>query len=564
MAFPSGPSNGQVTTIGGITYTYNSTKTAWVRTPSVGANLSVFSTVITGTTPSTSTTSGALQVTGGIGTQGNLNVGGRFSVAGAVSSSINITDTTLSSSHTTGALVVAGGIGANGNIHIPSAYQFHIGSDIVSGSFPNTLLQINSNVNSYQQLSLQNINSGGSASSDIVATADNGSDTVNYIDMGINSSTYNDAAFTISGPNDGYLYTNGGNLVIGTQTSGSNDLIKFHTGGTLAANVRALIRDTGMDVFGNLSVGSDISLGHFDFNTESGSLMLTGSNVEFVIQGITSEPTSPSTGNLVVYSKNIGGRMLLKIKGPSGLDTPLQPMLAMNKISWWSPPGNSTTVPAVVGFNAFTAQGTVTARNVATTNIVTYTKRLGYVSAGTSGSLCGHYDTVAQHTVGAGDGVLGGFYYVCRFASSDAVAQTAARMFVGVSSSVSAATNVEPTTLTNCIGVAVNQADTNLRIVWGGSAAQTSIDLSSNFPGKTASVDLYELSLYSSSSSNNSVGYRVLRVATGQTAQGTLTGVAGTALPASTTLLAHRAWKSTNAAAAVGLDIISVYMETDQ
>lgn len=77
MAFPSGPTNGQIATIGGITYTYNSTKTAWVRTPSVGANLSVFSTVITGSTPSTSTTSGALQVTGGAGVQGNLYVGGQ-------------------------------------------------------------------------------------------------------------------------------------------------------------------------------------------------------------------------------------------------------------------------------------------------------------------------------------------------------------------------------------------------------------------------------------------------------------------------------------------------------
>jgi hypothetical protein len=80
MAFPSGPTNGQVATIGGITYTYNSTKTAWVRTPSVGANLSAFSTVITGTTPSTSTTSGALQVNGGAGVQGNLHVGQKLYV----------------------------------------------------------------------------------------------------------------------------------------------------------------------------------------------------------------------------------------------------------------------------------------------------------------------------------------------------------------------------------------------------------------------------------------------------------------------------------------------------
>jgi hypothetical protein len=110
MAFPSSPTNGQIATVGGITYTYNSTKTAWVRTPSVGSNLSVFSTVITGSTPSTSTTSGALQVTGGIGTQGNLNVGGR----------INITNTTASTSTTTGALQVTGGVGVQGALYTAS------------------------------------------------------------------------------------------------------------------------------------------------------------------------------------------------------------------------------------------------------------------------------------------------------------------------------------------------------------------------------------------------------------------------------------------------------------
>ena len=84
MAFPSSPTNGQVATVGGITYTYNSTKTAWARTPSLGANISVFSTVITGTTASTTTTTGALQVAGGVGIQGNAVVGGNIQVAGVL------------------------------------------------------------------------------------------------------------------------------------------------------------------------------------------------------------------------------------------------------------------------------------------------------------------------------------------------------------------------------------------------------------------------------------------------------------------------------------------------
>jgi hypothetical protein len=84
MAFPSSPTNGQTATVGGITYSYNSTKTAWTRVPSTGANISVFSTVITGTTNSTTTTTGALQVAGGVGIQGNVVIGGSIRSSGSI------------------------------------------------------------------------------------------------------------------------------------------------------------------------------------------------------------------------------------------------------------------------------------------------------------------------------------------------------------------------------------------------------------------------------------------------------------------------------------------------
>lgn len=87
MAFPSSPINGQVANVGGITYIYNSTKTAWTRTPSIGTNLIVFSTTITGTTTSTSTITGALTVAGGVGIQGSV-------VAGQINSTGNVLATT--------------------------------------------------------------------------------------------------------------------------------------------------------------------------------------------------------------------------------------------------------------------------------------------------------------------------------------------------------------------------------------------------------------------------------------------------------------------------------------
>ena len=108
MAFPSGPTNNQQATVNGITYVYNSTKTAWLRASTTGANLTANSLSITSSTTSSSTTSGALLVTGGVGIQGSLFVG----------SQINATAGTVSTSTSTGALVVAGGVGIGGNLFV--------------------------------------------------------------------------------------------------------------------------------------------------------------------------------------------------------------------------------------------------------------------------------------------------------------------------------------------------------------------------------------------------------------------------------------------------------------
>ena len=278
-------------------------------------------------------------------------------------------------------------------------------------------------------------------------------------------------------------------------------------------------------------------------------------------------PSAPSAGNVKLVGKLVGGsggRMMPAALGPSGLSAIMQPAMFRQNVALWKPPGNSTTVPGVFGFNAPTAGGTATARNVATTNALTRARRLAYVSAATAGSYGGHYATSAQYTVGDGTG-LGGFLYSCRFGASDAVFNNQARTFVGLSSSVAAPTNVDPIALANCIGIGNSAADSNWRICYGGNSAQTSVDLGTDFPINT--TDLIELTLWSPSNQNGVVYYEVTRftstgqfVATGMFGPGT----AGLTLPANTTLLAHRAWRNNNTvAAAVGLDISSVYIETD-
>lgn len=273
-------------------------------------------------------------------------------------------------------------------------------------------------------------------------------------------------------------------------------------------------------------------------------------------------PTSSSADTVKLFGRKIAGRVLPAFIGPSALDSSLQPFLARNKVGYWCPPGNATTVPGVIGFTAPTVTGfTATARNVATTNIFTRMRRLGYVTAATVGAVGQWRQATAQYTVGSSSTGLGGFTYIIRFGISDAAAVSTARMFIGMALS-STPTNVEPSTLTNCIGVGHGAADTNLKIFYGGNSAQTPIDLGANFPKTHGSVEPYELALFSAPTGDD-VYYEVTRLSNGTTASGTI-AITSATLPINSELLCPWGYRTNNATAlAVGLDVMSAYIETD-
>lgn len=277
----------------------------------------------------------------------------------------------------------------------------------------------------------------------------------------------------------------------------------------------------------------------------------------------TTDPGASASGTLTFYAKALAGRVLPKIVGPAGLDTALQPLMARNKVGMFTPPGNAATVTVMGAYTAPTAVGTATTRSIATTNLFTRMRRIGYVSAATAGALCGARVAAAQITVGNA-GQNSGFFKIIRFGVSDAAVVAGSRMFIGVAASTAAPTNVEPSTLLNCIGVGCRTADTNLQLFYGGSAAQTPIDLGGNFPANTTNTDVYELALFAAPNTAD-VQWEVTRLNTGDRASGTVASGGGVTGPSGTTLLTYlQAWRSNNAtAAAVGLDIMSDYIETD-
>jgi hypothetical protein len=140
---------------------------------------------------------------------------------------------------------------AAGNVAIGTSPTFTAGTprekflvDAGSSASPSTSYNVISGkgyIDNYLQLNIQNRAATGSASSDLVASNDAATESVNYVDMGINSSGYAGTG-VIGGANNGYLYSTGNDFAIGNGTAGKSLL--FFTGGT-GANERMRIDGSG-------------------------------------------------------------------------------------------------------------------------------------------------------------------------------------------------------------------------------------------------------------------------------------------------------------------------------
>lgn len=134
------------------------------------------------------------------------------------------------------------------------------------------------NLDNYSQLNITNLNGGVSASADVVATANNGTETSNYIDMGINSDQYG-ITNAVGGPNDAYVYSTGNMLHIGNATPGQH--IMFFAGGLDAEANNKLTLDANNQhiLSGSLNVTGSISVQDNVINNLTASHAMTASYV---------------------------------------------------------------------------------------------------------------------------------------------------------------------------------------------------------------------------------------------------------------------------------------------
>jgi hypothetical protein len=106
-------------------------------------------------------------------------------------------------------------------------------------------------VDSYLQSNIQNKNDGVHATSAYVATADDGTDSDNFVAFGIANSNANDEYWEMLKAHIAYLFSQADDLWIGTNKA---KIIKFFTNGFSSDKLRMSIDDSGINMASNMKV----------------------------------------------------------------------------------------------------------------------------------------------------------------------------------------------------------------------------------------------------------------------------------------------------------------------
>ena len=215
-------------------------------------------------------------------------------------------------------------IASDGSIGIGTtipAYKLTITNNALpTYNLTHAIADFTGNVDGYTQLNIRNSFSGASSSSDLIATADTGSDTTNFIDLGINNSAFSSGSWTVNGALDGYLYTSNGSLSIGIATNNTAKYLSFFVGGSLVSNEQLRINQTGvgigttnptskLHVNGSVRVSGIITAAGFVGSnlSVSGITTIGSGNTGVVINGSTGIITSISGFTTVTYVGNLTG-----------------------------------------------------------------------------------------------------------------------------------------------------------------------------------------------------------------------------------------------------------------
>ena len=158
---------------------------------------------------------------------------------------------------------------------------------------PNNPIAVQANVDSYLQLNIKNDSLDVAASSDYIATADDGDDTQFYADIGIGNSNYLSDVWDVVGAHDTYVFGDGGHVAIGSLSVGKE--IKFFIAQTEheahPADISAKVDSDGI----NLPSGKTYRINGVDILSSGMSNPMTASG-DIIYGGTAGAPTALAKG----------------------------------------------------------------------------------------------------------------------------------------------------------------------------------------------------------------------------------------------------------------------------
>ena len=244
-------------------------------------------------------------------------------------------------------------------------------------------------INSYLQLNIQNQSSGTSASSDVVATADNGSETTNYIDMGINGSAYTGGAE--GNANDAYIYNIGQNLLIGTGTT-AKSLIFFTGGTTQSTNERMRIDGNGNMGLGTVTPGSRLDIASGLANASG--LRFSNLSSSSPVTALSAMLAVDASGNVVVGNASNGRTNYVLVKSASDFPAPVGGVITLAPFTVYEING-TITLTNKINLNASTIRGADRANDK-----LLYTPTSGELFTGSNGGYLSNL-TISATGIGA-------------------------------------------------------------------------------------------------------------------------------------------------------------------
>jgi len=278
----------------------------------------------------------------GVLVQAQRNASIPLSIQGfSVSQTANLTEWLNSAGTAVSVIDTKGNMGiGSGNFNATNQEKLLVDAGVTTSPYAITA---KGSIDNFFQFNIQNQASTSNASTDIVATANNGTDLVNFVNLGINSSGYN-VVGALGKSDDGYLISAGNDFYL-ANTSPTKDVI-ITTGGSAAANERMRVTGTGNVGIGTVGASPTSTLqvkGSISLSTllTSGAYTIASTDHIIINTGAAAAWTLPAAN-----AAGLTGRIYRIINQGTGNITLSQAVTTANATT-------TTTVPFAAGTNNF-------------------------------------------------------------------------------------------------------------------------------------------------------------------------------------------------------------------